>query len=272
VTSARQFLGLRFIRQPFASLGLVRWMVALAFLSVVGLARAAEVIPRAPENHLNDYAGIVAPAVAQQLNAELANFERDTSNQILVAIYPRMQSDSSVEDYAVRVAQSWGVGAKGRNNGAVLFLFQESHDIRIVSGYGLEGALPDALCKQIIENEIIPSFRRGDFTAGVSAGVHAMMAAAKGEYRGTGRTVRDATGNRANRSNGVSIGIFLLLVVLSAIFGRRRNMLYSGGGRRGIWMGPGGFGGGWGGGGGGGGGTFSGGGGSFGGGGAGGRW
>ncbi len=245
--------------------------LGLVFAVFVTGVRAAETIPPAPQNHFNDYAHIVAPDVARQLNSELDRFERDTSNQILVAIYPRMESNSSVEDYTVRVAQMWGVGTKGKSNGAVLFFFQESHDIRIVTGYGLEGALPDALCKQIIENEIIPRFRQGDFTAGVTAGVHAMMAATKGEYRGTGRTARDARGNRrSNGSNGIGIVVLFLFIVLSSIFGRRRNVLYQRGGRRGFWMGPGGFGGGgWGGGGGG---TFSGGGGSFGGGGAGGKW
>lgn len=240
---------------------------------VLTCVRAAETIPPAPQNHFNDYAGIVAPDAARKLNDELAQFERETSNQILVAIYPRMASNSSVEDYAVRVAQAWGVGGKAKSNGAVLFLFQESHDIRIVTGYGLEGALPDALCKQIVENEIIPRFRQGDFTGGVTAGVHAMLAATKGEYQGTGRTVREGNRNGGRGLNGIGFGVLALLIMLSSIFGRRRNVLYQRGGRRGLWLGPGGFGGGgWGGGGGGGGGTFSGGGGSFGGGGAGGRW
>jgi uncharacterized protein len=243
----------------------------LAVLVFVGGLRAAETIPSAPQDHFNDYAGIVERAAAQRLNAELAQFERETSNQIVVAVYPRMESDSSVEDYTVRVAQAWGVGTKGKSNGAVLFVFQQSHDIRIVTGYGLEGALPDALCKRIIEDEIIPRFRRSDFTGGLSAGVHAMMAAARGEYTGTGRTAREMS----RRATGVPIGavffaIVVAMMVLSGVLRRRRNFFYSPRGRRGVWINPrgpwgGGFGGG-------GGGTFSGGGGSFGGGGAGGKW
>lgn len=256
---------------------LMVWSFAALVAFAVGL-RAAEVIPLAPPNHFNDYAGIVAPETARRLNAELAQFERDTSNQIVVAIYPKLQSDSSVEDYAVRVAQQWGVGTKERKNGAVLFFFMASHDIRIVTGYGLEGALPDALCKRIIEDEIVPRFRRGDFTGGTAAGVHAMMAAARGEYRGSGRTAREGRGGQ----NGGVVGglmafVVMIIVVISAIANRRRNVLYHRGGRRSVWINPGGPWGGWGGGGGGsswggGGGTFSGGGGSFGGGGAGGKW
>lgn len=249
---------------------------------MLGLS-AAEVIPRAPINHFNDYALVVRRETAEQLNAELAQFERDTSNQLLVAIYPRMQSSSSVEDYAVRVAQAWRVGQRERKNGAVLFLFQETRDIRIVTGYGLEGVLPDAVCKQIIEHEMVPRFRAGDFDAGLTAGVRAMMAAARGEYRGTGRTNADAT--RKSGSSGMFGGgagfffMLILFIVISRSASRRRGTLYGGRGRRGIWLGGPpfgggtGLGGGWGGGGGGGGGgSFSGGGGSFGGGGAGGRW
>src|ERR1051325_8425618 len=106
--------------------------LALTFFAV--FARAAETIPPAPPDHFNDFAGLVRRDTAAQLDRELTQFERDTSNQILVAIYPRMQSDSSVEDYTVRVAQQWRVGQRARNNGAVLFVFRDSHDIRIVTG------------------------------------------------------------------------------------------------------------------------------------------
>ncbi len=245
-------------------------------LSLVSFARAAETIPPAPPNHFNDYAGVVASGAARQLDAELTQFERDTSNQLLVAIYPHMQSDSSIEDYTVRVAQKWGVGQKDKKNGAVLFIFSQDRKLFIQVGYGLEGALPDALCKQIVENEITPRFRAGDFTGGVTAGVHAMIAAVKGEYRGTGRTVAEGKGNRgAGFAFGPGVIILLIIVISVLRSSSRRNTFY---GRRGYispWIGPGGWGGGgsggWGGGGGGGG-SFSGGGGSFGGGGAGGSW
>lgn len=250
---------------------------AAALLLSLASASAAETIPPPPRDHFNDYANLVRRETAAQLNAELAQFERDTSNQLLVVIYPRLQSDSSVEDYTVRVAQSWRVGQKARDNGAVLFVFQQSRDIRIQTGYGLEGALPDALCKQIIENEMVPRFRAGDFDAGLAAGVRALMAAARGEYRGGGRLVADSQRGSPQSRFGIIPWIVFALILLSALRGtsQRRRTIYGRGGRRTIWLGgPGGWGGGGFGGGGwsGGGGTFSGGGGSFGGGGAGGKW
>lgn len=259
-------------RPLFATIGVhsrfkTAFLIFALLFAGVAFSRAAEVIPPAPAAYFNDYAGIVSPAAARQLDSELTQFERDTSNQIVVAIYPKLQSDSSVEDYTVRVAQKWGVGQKGRNNGVVLFLFQESHDIRIVPGYGLEGALPDALCKRIVEDEIIPRFRRGDFTAGLQAGVHAMMAATKGEYTGTGRTAGDRHGR--NQTPPAFIIIFIIIVVVLSLIRGRRNNVYTRRGLRTPWISTGGWGSG---GGGGGGGGFSGGGGSFGGGGAGGKW
>ena len=250
-------------RSRFAVFALI---ALFAFLAFPFFGRAAEVIPPPPPNHFNDFAGVVRPETAVQLNRELAQFERDTSTQIVVAIYSRMQSESSVDDYAVRVAQKWGVGQRDRRNGAVLFSFQESRDVRIVTGYGLEGALPDALCKQIIETEIIPRFRAGDFDGGYVAGVRAMMAAVRGEYRGTGRTAAQSGARGGALPPG---GIILLAIFAFMIFGAmrarsRRNVVYGRRGRRTMWgngpwlggggLGGGGFGGGWGGGGGGGGG------------------
>jgi len=242
--------------------------------------RAVEVIPPRPAAYFNDYAGVVPPAVAGDLNRQLEQFERDTTNQILVAVYPHLQSDSSVEDYAVRVAQAWGVGQKGRNNGAVLFVFVQDRRMYIATGYGLEGALPDGICHLIIENELKPRFRQGDYAGGLQAGVAAMIAATRGEYHGTGRTVAD------KRNGTTGWGAIVAFVLLLAGFGylnrfARRSAVYQTDGRRRgfstgptFWLGGGGFGGFGGGGGGfgGGGGGFSGGGGSFGGGGAGGSW
>jgi len=233
-------------------------------------ARAQEVIPPPPPAHFNDYARLVRPETARSLDAELDQFERSTSNQIVVAIYPKMQSDSSIEDYTVRVAQSWHAGLKGKDNGAVLFIFSESHTMYLQVGYGLEGAIPDATAKSIISNEIVPSFKAGDYDAGLTAGVHAILAATRGEYKGTGHTVAGRHGQMPPLVSLAFFGaIFILILVL-----RTRSLMYSGVGRRGFGGvlpilfsgGGGGFGGG------GGGGGFSGGGGSFGGGGAGGSW
>jgi uncharacterized protein len=187
------------------------------FLVYAPLARAAEVIPPTPTRYFNDYANVVSRTVADQLNQKLEQFERDTSNQILVVIYPKMQSESSIEDYTVRVAEAWKVGQKLKNNGAVLFVFVQNHKLYIQVGYGLEGALPDALCKRIIDSEITPSFKQGDFSGGLTAGVNAMMAATKGEYKGTGHTVHDQQQQNGNVIAGVVVTVALLILLFSFI-------------------------------------------------------
>ena len=248
------------------------WVVALALVLATG--RAQERLPPVPPNHFNDYARAVSPAVARTLNERLERFERDTSTQLVVAIFPRLDSASSVEDYTVRVAEAWAVGTRERRNGAVLFAFMEQRQLYLQVGYGLEGVLPDALSKRIIEDEMIPRMRAGDTDGAFSAGVEAMLAAARGEYTGTGRTVAQG---RGRPGGGGGVGVLIFVIILMTVLRRmRRGTMYHRRGRRTIWMGPGpwmgGGGRGFGGGGFGGGGTFSGGGGSFGGGGAGGRW
>jgi uncharacterized protein len=247
---------------------LLVWLFFVALISSATLR--AETLPPKPARHFNDYARIVSNDTARQLDARLAQFERDTTSQIVVAIFPKMDSRSSVEDFTVRTAQSWGVGQKGRNNGAVLFIFVQDRQAYIQVGYGLEGALPDALCFQIIDEQLKPRFRNGDYAGGVTATVDSMIAATRGEYK----AASTRTARRSNSSNNSGSFIFFLIIVIVVSALKR---LFRGNdpddhhrGRRsggGWFIGGGGGGSSWGGGGG-----FSGGGGSFGGGGAGGRW
>ncbi|MBV9009511.1 MAG: TPM domain-containing protein, partial [Verrucomicrobia bacterium] len=93
------------------------WLALLALALTALSAGAAETIPPKPDKYFNDYAGVVSPGVAERLNLQLAQFERDTSDQVLVAVYRKMESDSSIDDYTQRIAQAWGVGQKDRRNG-----------------------------------------------------------------------------------------------------------------------------------------------------------
>jgi uncharacterized protein len=233
-------------------------------------ARADVAIPPAPKDYFNDYASLVSSDAAARLNDKLREFDGQTSNQILVAIFPELP-EPSLEDFTVRTAQAWRVGQKKLDNGAVLFVFVKDHKTRIEVGYGLEGALPDARCKDILEDVLAPRFRQGDYAGGLEAAVDAMIAATKGEYKAPARASRAPRGSSGIGSGCVVpffILFFVLPIVLTRFLGRTVGRTFGGGG---WWSGGGG---GWGGGGwsGGGGGGFSGGGGSFGGGGASGGW
>ena len=138
--------------------------VLLTVLAVPRFLSAAEVIPKKPVGHyLTDDAHILSSSTISDLDRQLGDFEKQSSNQILVCIYSKMQSDSDINDYAVRVSQAWGVGRKDRKNGVVLFVFIQDRKMSIQVGYGLEGALTDALSKDIIEDVIKPHFRNNDY-------------------------------------------------------------------------------------------------------------
>ncbi|WP_303720232.1 YgcG family protein [Malonomonas rubra] len=236
-----------------------------AFLLLVSLcAPAASLdIPQA-KGYVNDSAGLLSQTSKLKLEQFLREFEKSDSTQIVVLTIPTLDGEV-LEDYALRVLETWGVGQKEKDNGALLLIAKAERKIRIEVGYGLEGRLTDLLAGRIIDNEITPRFKQGDFDGGVIAGVVGMAEAVRGEYTGTGRT----TGQKKNKH---PFGFLLPLLffggpLLARLGGRRRGFHR----RRGFYVGGPFIGGGFGGGGIGGGG-FSGGGGGGGGGGASGGW
>lgn len=242
------------------------WLLAIE-------AGAAEVIPPKPASYFNDYARVVSSTAASRFNEQLAQFERETSNQVVVAVFPKMESDSDVADYTQRVAQGWGVGQKDRRNGVVLFVFIQDRKMFIQVGYGLEGALPDATAFDITEYHVKPRFRTGDYEGGLAAGIDLVQKAIRGEYKGADKTVAEARGRTERNALGGFLGFIFFVIILMVIASRskrRRGWHYSGSGGPFVGGWSGGSGGGWSSGGGSSG--FSGGGGSFGGGGAGSSW
>ncbi|MGI9087850.1 MAG: TPM domain-containing protein [Chthoniobacterales bacterium] len=258
-----------------------RVALALAFIFCCGTSplQAAEVMPPKPAGYFNDYAAVVSKEAAARFNEKLAQFERDTSDQVLVAVFPRMMTDSSVEDFGQRIAQSWGIGQKDRSggNGVLMLVFVQDRKISIQVGYGLEGVLPDATAFDIRSRHINPHFRNGDYEGGLAEGIDLICKAIRGEYTGSGETdlEKNSHRHRGGLMNFLPLFIFLFVLFILARSRRRRaGYGYSslGGPFIGGW---GGGGGGWSGGGSSGGGGFSGfsgGGGGFGGGGSSGGW
>jgi uncharacterized protein len=248
-------------------------LLITAFFGLLAIeSQAAEVIPPKPDRYFNDYAGVVSQSAALRFNEELAQFERETSDQAVIAIFPKMQSESDIADYTQRVAQAWGVGQKERRNGVVLFVFVQDRKMFIQVGYGLEGALPDITAFDITEYRIKPHFRNGDYEGGIAIGIDSIFKAIRGEYKGSGRTVAEQHRRGGGAPSLLFFIIFVIaLLVISTVVRRLGGYGYSS--RRGpIFIPAGGGGGGWSSGGGGGFSGFSGGGGSFGGGGAGSSW
>jgi uncharacterized protein len=220
-------------------------------------------LPPVPNTYVYDAASLISPAAKQQLEAALERFDKETSNQILVAVFPNLQGET-IEEFSIRLAEKWKPGQKKHDNGALLVVAKEERGVRIEVGYGLEGVLTDALSKSIIENDIVPAFKKGDFDQGLMDGVKAIMQATAGEYKPAESPSDSSLRDRL-------VGFFIALVffwLLLSISRSRRYHGIRGSGWYGGWGG--GSGGGWSGGSSSGG--FSSGGGSFGGGGASGRW
>src|SRR5882672_10285969 len=187
--------------------GVVVALAASAFLVAAPRARAESPLPAVPTHYFNDYAGVVTPDVAARLDQKLKAFDEQTSSQIVVAVFPELPSPS-LEDFTVRAAQAWRVGRSKLSNGAVLFVFVKDRKMRIETGYGLEGALPDATAHRIIDERITPAFRNNDYAGGLEAGIDAIMAATRGEYTASPAPAR------GQPSGGLGSSFFLILFIL----------------------------------------------------------
>ncbi len=158
-------------------------LLFLAILFIPLLSHAIEVPPL--HGHINDYAGMLSPETAQNLESELTAFEKTDSTQIVVLTIPSLEGEN-LEDFSIRVAEAWKIGQKGKDNGAILLIAKHERKIRIEVGRGLEGRLTDLVSGRIIRDEIVPRFKAGDMDGGISRGVSSIMETVKGEYRATG--------------------------------------------------------------------------------------
>lgn len=226
--------------------------------------------------YVTDETGTLSSSEISSLSQKLRNFDKSSSTQIVVYMVNSLDGES-LEEAANEIAQKNKIGRKGKDNGALLFIAKNDRKIRIEVGYGLEGSLTDAVCSQIIRNEITPYFKKNDFYGGIEKGTDAIVSVTKGEY-----TAEKESSKGLNAITCLGMPLFVLIVfgiiffsifmsILRSIFGFGRKMYFGGGKNKWSNWGGGGF---FGGGGSsfGGGGGFSGGGGSFGGGGASGSW
>ena len=238
--------------------------LVLIFL-LSGIALFAQ--PKIPEiaNYATDLTETLSPQEVSGLSQQLRAFDDSTSTQIVFLMIPTLEG-YPIEMLANEIALDNKIGTKENSNGVLFLVAKNDRKMRIEVGYGLEGALPDALASSIIRNEVAPRFRSGKYREGIIAGLSSIILAVKGEYTQKRRDKRKDDGG------GIGIPIYLIIIVLLLIFGRGRGggiiplliLGGLGGGRSsgGFSGGGGGFGGG----------GFSGGGGSFGGGGASGGW
>ncbi|MFT3885330.1 MAG: TPM domain-containing protein [Flavobacteriales bacterium] len=140
--------------------------------------------PKDQDHLLFQYTDFLSSSDAERLDAKLVDFARETSNRILVVVVDDLCGMEPAM-FATELGQAWGVGKKGVDNGVIVLVKPTGppgqRKVFIATGYGLEGAIPDATCKQIVEDEIIPRFKNGDYAGGLDKGTDVLMALAKGE-------------------------------------------------------------------------------------------
>ncbi len=281
-SSKIEFMNLQKIKSSSHKIGLVAVALLITFSS------KADNLPErpTPPRIVNDFAGIFDQGQAEEMERSLVQFNNETSTQVAVVTIPDLEGYDA-GDYTFRLAEKWGVGQKGKNNGILILVKPKTTDSKghafIATGYGVEGAVPDAIAKRIVENEMIPQFKNNDYYGGVNAGVKVIMELTRGEY-----TADEYVQKNSGKTGGSVFIVFIIIFIIIFTMARKAkntnnssigrslpfwmlmSMLGSSGRHSGSWgnfnSGGGSFGGG-------GGGGFSGfGGGSFGGGGAGGSW
>lgn len=250
----------------FAGLGLVA-----TALTDPAAAQRYDFPPR-PSQPVLDQAEMLSGPERQRLVQKLTAYEDTTSTAIVVVTVPRLNG-APISDYAISLGREWGVGQEDKDNGVVVLVSEEDREMFIATGYGVEGALPDAIANRIVDQVMTPAFRQGQFYAGLDRGTDAIIQATQGEF------TADEAGSSSSEEGPSTALLFILLIlayfVTSSFWRRGRGqgarksrrrhgdmpvVIWGGGGSRGGggFSGGGGFGG------------F--GGGSFGGGGAGGSW
>lgn len=192
---------------------IVSLFLTFIYTSVFYTSGFAQDYPAKPSTLVNDYTGTLSSAQIQQLESKLVAFDDSTSTQIAIAIVKSV-GEYDINEYALGLGRKWGVGGAKNNNGVMIVVALGDRKIAMQTGYGVEGVLPDIITKRIIENEIKPYFKTGDYYAGLDAGTTAIIKYTKGEYK------NDTP--KASKKGGTSgIAIIVIIIIVIIIIVRR---------------------------------------------------
>lgn len=164
-----------------------------------------------PPRLVNDLAGVLSPEDEASLERKLVAYDDSTSNQVAVVMIKTLDG-YPIEEYALQLFRSWGIGNKKTNNGILILAAIEDRKIRIEVGYGLEGAIPDITANQIIRNDIGPNFRNGNYYEGLVAASESVIEAATGEYKAPA-----GYRNRDGKGGGSILGMIIIFIVIIII-------------------------------------------------------
>jgi uncharacterized protein len=205
----------------------------ILFIACAMKLSAQQVLPKPnPPRLVVDAANLLPPEQQQILEQKLDAFNDSTSNQITIVTINDL-NDVPIEDYATKLFREWGIGGSKHNNGVLVLVSKNDHEIKIEVGYGLEGAITDVQSKDIIENDLAPNFKNQDYYRGFDEAVNSLEQAAAGEYKERGTQKSNSGGG------GNILGVIIIVIIVLIIIGRGR------GGRGGGMMSRRGFGGWW---------------------------
>lgn len=189
-----------------------RFFLFILFISGAFVLQA-QTFPEQPDRLVNDYTNTLTQAEVSQLEQKLVAFDDSTSTQIAVVLIKSLEG-YDVADYAVRLAEKWGIGGSKNNNGVLLLASLGDRKVTIQTGYGVEGALPDAIARRIIENEIKPGFKTGNYFGGLDQGTSAIISYTKGEYKEARKKPQQGKGPSG-------FVIFLIIMVIIFLISRK---------------------------------------------------
>jgi len=204
-------------------------LISLLISTVWSIAQEKLPVPSKPESWVNDYAGVFSNAEKNALESKLNEFEYRTSTQIFVVT---LNDDGGYPASMLgpMIGEEWGVGQKGKDNGLLVIMDMQKRDVFISTGYGLEEYIPDATASRIVQNEVIPNFKKGDYYEGIDKATDVMISLLDGKF--TADQYRKQTS-----SGGGSIGgIIFMIILFSIIFGGRRRSTGMGRSNLPLWL------------------------------------
>ncbi|MES2651937.1 MAG: TPM domain-containing protein [Bacteroidota bacterium] len=192
-------------------------LILSVFLTLSWLFSFAQNFPEKSNKLVTDQTQTLSAEQIAQLERKLVAFDDSTSNQIAVVIVKTV-GDYDINEYALELGRKWGIGGKTKNNGVILLVAIGDRKLSIQTGYGLEGALPDIYTKRIIENDIKPYFKDGDYYAGIEAGTNSIISLTKGEYKNEQPKSKSKRGGKAG---GAGMIVIIIIVIIIFIIGKR---------------------------------------------------
>ncbi len=196
-----------------------RSILTTLFLSLSLLAVAQKQIPEPTDFLVNDYARLMSRQEVEQLGNKLRDYALNSSTQIVVVTEPSLEGEDPF-DYSYRLAREWGIGGGEYDNGILIYIAVQDRAIRIQTGLGTEGFLPDAMAKRIIDNMIAPAFREGRYYQGLDQATSAIMDFGQGEYSGDGQQQRQPRDAKGGLPSFLVIAVLIFLILLLSRMGQ----------------------------------------------------